>query len=219
MTDKQKTCCFTGHRPGKLSFGYDETHPDCLRLKVALIGAVDRMRDRGVTTFYSGMAQGVDMMAAEIVLDIKRAYLDSRMRLVAVLPYEGQANRWTEKYRERYFTILSKADEVITLQKRYTDTCLLERNRYMVDKVRLSHRGLQRGGRRHRLHRGLREEAGAGRYPHQPRRPARRADYFFHPASAPVGRIRAQRKALTCKSGLERVDKAATLYRGHPLPL
>jgi len=38
MTDKQKTRCFTGHRPDKLPFGYDEESPDCLRLKVSLIG-------------------------------------------------------------------------------------------------------------------------------------------------------------------------------------
>ena len=133
MTDKQKTCCFTGHRPNKLSFGDDEDSPHCLRLKVGLIGEVDKMRKEGVTTFLTGMAQGIDLIAAELVLDVKRAYPDDQIRLVAVVPYEGQANEWTEKYRERYFTVLSKADEVVTLHNRYTDTCMQERNRYMVD--------------------------------------------------------------------------------------
>jgi uncharacterized phage-like protein YoqJ len=131
--DKQKTCCFSGHRPGKLSFGYDEGHPACLRLKVSLIGEIDKRREEGVTTFLTGMAQGIDMIAAGIMLDLKRAYPAENIRLIAIVPYEGQADRWTAECRERYFTILSKADKVIILQKRYTDTCIQERNRYLVD--------------------------------------------------------------------------------------
>lgn len=133
MTDKQKTCCFSGHRPCKLSFGYDEGHPDCLRLKASLMHEVDKMRGNGVNTFLTGMAQGIDLIAAGIVLDIRKVYPGGNIRLVAVIPYEGQADRWMVPYRERYFDILSKADEVITLQTRYTDGCMQERNRYMAD--------------------------------------------------------------------------------------
>jgi uncharacterized phage-like protein YoqJ len=133
MTGKQNTCCFTGHRPQKLSFGYGEGHPDCRRLKVRLIGEIDRMRKNGVTAFMTGMAQGVDLIAAELVLDLRRAYPEDCIRLVAVLPYEGQADRWNEQYRERYFTVLSEADDVIPLQKRYTGDCMQKRNRYLVD--------------------------------------------------------------------------------------
>jgi len=133
MNDKQKTCCFSGHRPAKLSFGYDEEHPDCFRLKVRLLSLIDEMRKRGVTTYFSGMAQGIDIFAAEAVTDIRRTYPGDNIRLIAVIPYEGQADRWSEKYRERYFNILAKTDEVITLQKRYTENCMLERDRYMID--------------------------------------------------------------------------------------
>lgn len=133
MIDKQKTCCFTGHRPAKLSFGYDEGSPDCLRLKVRLTGLIDEMRMKGVTTFITGMAQGVDIFAAEAVIDIRRAYTKDKIRLIAVIPYEGQADKWNEKYRERYFDILATADDVITLQHRYTESCMLERDRYMVN--------------------------------------------------------------------------------------
>jgi uncharacterized phage-like protein YoqJ len=133
MTDKENTCCFTGHRPQKLTFGYDEGHPDCRRLKVRLIGEIDRMRKNGVTGFMPGMAQGVDLIAAELVLDLRRAYPEDRIRLVAVLPYEGQADRWSGQSRERYFTVLSEADGVITLQSRYSGDCMQKRNRYLVD--------------------------------------------------------------------------------------
>jgi len=133
MENKRKTCCFTGHRPAKLSFGYDEESPECLRLKVRLLSLIDEMRMKRVTNFLSGMAQGVDIIAAEAVLDIRRTYPQDKIRLVAAVPYEGQADRWSEAYRERYFNILAVADEVITLQQRYTDRCMLDRDRYMVD--------------------------------------------------------------------------------------
>lgn len=133
MEGIRKTCCFTGHRPAKLSFGYDEESPDCLRLKVRLLSLIDEMRMKGVTSFLSGMAQGVDILAAEAVIDIRRTYPQDKIRLIAVVPYEGQADRWSEAYRERYFNILAVADEVITLQHRYTDHCMLDRDRYMVD--------------------------------------------------------------------------------------
>lgn len=136
MTDKQKICCLSGHRPNKLSFGYDEGHPDCLRLKVSLMNETDKMRRNGVTAFLTGMAQGIDLIAAGVVLDIRRAYPADHIRLVAVVSYEGQADRWSAGYRERYYHILSKADEVLILQKRYSDTCMQERNRYMVDASR-----------------------------------------------------------------------------------
>jgi uncharacterized phage-like protein YoqJ len=133
MEYKHKTCCFTGHCPAKLSFEYDEESPECLRLKVSLLSLIDEMRMKGVTNFLSGMAQGVDIIAAEAVLDIRRTYPQDKIRLVAAVPYEGQADRWSEAYRERYFNILAVADEVITLQHRYTDRCMLDRDRYMVD--------------------------------------------------------------------------------------
>ena len=131
MNDSSKTCCFTGHRPSKLPFGYDEEHPDCLRLKVMLLCEIDRLRGEGINVFLSGMAQGVDIFAAEAVLDIRKAYPE--VRLVAVVPFEGQADRWSPEYRERYFSILAGADEVITLRTRYAEGCLRERNRTMVD--------------------------------------------------------------------------------------
>ena len=39
--DKEKTCCFTGHRPDKLPWGEDEDDPRCLRLKQSIARAVE----------------------------------------------------------------------------------------------------------------------------------------------------------------------------------
>ena len=63
-----KTCAFTGHRPKGLS--YPESVVRCTALKEKLRSLIVKlMEEAGVTHFISGMAQGVDMYAAEIVLE------------------------------------------------------------------------------------------------------------------------------------------------------
>ena len=77
------------------------------------------------------MAIGVDMICAEVILDLKSKY--PYITLECALPCETQANRWTEKYRDRYFSIIEKSDKETLLQTHYTADCMHKRNRYMVD--------------------------------------------------------------------------------------
>lgn len=128
---KQQACSFTGHRPQRFSFGYDEEDKKCIQLKLVMARQVNLLIESGVSVFYTGMAQGVDQYGAEIVLAMKRQY--PHIRLIAVLPCETQANKWSPEQRERYFNTLAECDDVITLQTRYTPQCMWERNRYMVD--------------------------------------------------------------------------------------
>lgn len=124
-------CAFTGHRPERFSFGYDNEDEKCIRLKLLMANEIAKLIEKGVFLFYTGMAQGVDQYGAEIILDMKRQY--PHIHLIAVLPCETQANRWLPAQRERYFNILADCNDVITLRAHYTPHCMLERNRYMVD--------------------------------------------------------------------------------------
>ena len=82
-----KTCAFTGHRPKGL--GYPESDGRCAALKEKLRSLIIRlMEEEGVTHFISGMAQGVDMYAAEIVLDLKQTY--PYITLECAIPYESR---------------------------------------------------------------------------------------------------------------------------------
>lgn len=58
---RQHRCCFTGHRPEKLNISEEQL---CVRLGLE----IDRAIEDGFTTFISGMAKGVDICAAELVL-------------------------------------------------------------------------------------------------------------------------------------------------------
>lgn len=125
------SCAFTGHRPARFGFGYDEKDERCIRLKAVLAEQIASLVSVGVKMFYSGMALGIDQWAAEIVLDMKKEH--PGLYLAAILPCETQADKWPEESRERYFDLLPLCDDVKTLNARYTPTCMKERDRFLVD--------------------------------------------------------------------------------------
>lgn len=125
------TCAFTGHRPSSFHFGYDEQHPDCVMLKLVMAWQIAALIDNGVYTFLTGMSPGVDFWGAEIVLAFQR--LRPELRLIAALPCETQANKWSAEQRERYFNILAECDEVVYIGRHYTKDCMFRRNRWLID--------------------------------------------------------------------------------------
>lgn len=131
---KTKKCAFTGHRPQSLPFGFNEADERYIALKQKLRDEIIRqIEENGVTHFITGMAIGVDMFAAEIVLGLKSAY--NGITLECAFPCETQAEKWSEALRDRYFDIASKCDKETLLQQRYTPDCMHKRNRYMVDQA------------------------------------------------------------------------------------
>lgn len=128
-----KTCAFTGHRPNSFPWKYDETARDCVLLKKVLAGQIDALVGEGVTEWLSGMALGTDLWGAEIVLSLKKK--NPALRLHCILPCEGQEVKWPKAEQERYRSILRQADEVVYVSRAYHSDCMLERNRYMVDRA------------------------------------------------------------------------------------
>ena len=125
------TCAFTGHRPKSFPWKYNEAAPDCILLKEVLAEQIKALADRGVTDWLSGMAQGVDLWCAQIVLDLRKK--NPVLKLHCVLPCRGQESKWATSVQKRYRSILAQANEVIYVGQEYSQDCMLERNRYMVD--------------------------------------------------------------------------------------
>lgn len=124
-------CAFTGHRPHKLPWRYNEADSRCLALKAALSEQITRLVDAGVTDFYSGGADGVDCWSSLIVLELKKK--NPALKLHLILPHEGQADRWNDSAQERYHSILKKADSVEYVSREYYDGCMLDRNHRLVE--------------------------------------------------------------------------------------
>ncbi|MBR3941729.1 MAG: DUF1273 family protein [Clostridia bacterium] len=125
------TVCFTGHRPQSLPFGFDETHPDCVNLKNRLSDEIGKLIAQGATTFYTGMAQGIDTFAAEAVLQYKKT--NPAIRLIAAIPCPDQAIKWRLSDQKRYNSILAQCDQKVLVSPNYHRGCMHQRNRFMVD--------------------------------------------------------------------------------------
>ena len=123
--DKRKTrCCFTGHRPQKLSRPVDDIKVD---LENEILAAV---RD-GYTCFITGMACGTDIWAGNIVLRLKDRFPD--LKLIAAVPFPEVAACWPDEWKQKYHFLLSRADWVQFICPEYCAEAYRLRNRWMVD--------------------------------------------------------------------------------------
>ena len=131
-----KILAFTGLRPHKLPWGTNEEHPACLSLQMAIRERlIWLIENENVRHMISGMAMGIDMICAELVLELKNICPD--VTLEAAIPCRGQDLLWSQKYRNRYGQILERCDSIHVVSEEYTDDCMERRNKYMVDKCDL----------------------------------------------------------------------------------
>lgn len=148
MRGRPTSCCFTGHRPAKLPWGFDENDERCAALKKRILDAVETACEEGYTHFICGMAMGCDLYFAEAVLAAKERF--PGVTLEAAIPCLTQTDGWPEEQKERYQRILSACDYETVVQERYSRDCMQRRNRYMVDHATMliaAHDGLPGGTR------------------------------------------------------------------------
>lgn len=132
MNDKEKTVCFTGHRPQKLPWKFNENDVGCMAMKEIAKLEITNAILSGKEHFISGMALGFDMIAAEIVLELKEEY--PHISLECAIPCKDQDKMWPAQQKERYKYILSRADKITYVSdKPYFDGCMQNRNKYMID--------------------------------------------------------------------------------------
>ena len=129
---KNYTCCFTGHRPQKLPWGFNERHPQCENLKKRLAVEIENAIKEGYHTFWCGMALGFDLMCAEAVLKLKKHY--PKIKLFGALPCKNQEKKWHLIWQERYQQILAQLDGVRCIFDEYNGAeCMHERNQFMIN--------------------------------------------------------------------------------------
>lgn len=129
MEDIAHSLCFTGHRPDKLPTG--EKYQLMLN---TLYRCIDYAVTKGYTTFYTGLADGIDYLAAEYLFRLRMN--NPQIRIIGVQPCED----YFDFFRRRGYNtchldqMMAFADQIITLPgTSYDSQCFLRRNRYMVD--------------------------------------------------------------------------------------
>lgn len=135
MRARQESCCFTGHRPAKLPWRYNEEDGRCLALKRRIADAVEAAYDQGYRHFLCGMAQGCDLYFCECVLALRERRPD--VTVEAAIPCPTQADGWPAALRERYDRLVAACDFETLVSARYSSSCMQRRDRYMVDHAML----------------------------------------------------------------------------------
>ena len=101
MKKRMHRACFTGHRPEKL-----------MRFENAIRKDLEKQIRQAVTdglnVFISGMARGVDIWAAQIVLKLRNEGTD--VKLICACPYKGFELGWSREWQQQYKEVLESAD-------------------------------------------------------------------------------------------------------------
>ena len=127
MTETEKRMhrvCFTGHRPKKL------IRPE-KAIKQDLEKEIRQAIADGLNVFITGMARGVDIWAAQIVLNLRSKGVD--VKLICACPFEGVERGWSQEWQKQYTEIISSADCVRYICPSYSRSCFQIRNEWMVD--------------------------------------------------------------------------------------
>jgi uncharacterized phage-like protein YoqJ len=77
------------------------------------------------------MSRGVDLWAADIVLELRRYNKD--LKLVCVIPFEGMEDRWPADWKKHYDLVRRQADFVWVLSDRYYKDAYQNRNQWLVN--------------------------------------------------------------------------------------
>ncbi len=122
---KKDTCCFTGHR--NIRKADEKTIRTKIREQVLPLLAL------GVTTYMVGGAIGFDMLAAEMLLDLREKE-GKELKIISALPFLQWREKWPEEAIEREDRILKKSDEILISADAYNRKAYLDRDRMMVDR-------------------------------------------------------------------------------------
>lgn len=122
---RMRRCCFTGHRPEKLHMPEQEV---LIKLEKSIRQAISE----GINVFITGMAPGVDIWAAEIVIRLRD---EERypLKLIAAIPYPDFDQRWSLSWQKRYAAVMAAADLRREISPKYHRGVYQVRNEWMVD--------------------------------------------------------------------------------------
>lgn len=132
--DINKTVCFTGRRP-KYLFGYNDTK-SYLKLMSYMYGIVKEIYNEGYRNFITGGAQGFDQLMFRVVNKLKKDNPNTDIKNILYLPCKEQSSKWGKEGlfgSDNYDKMLKAADCIYYVSDTYTNTCLMDRNRAMID--------------------------------------------------------------------------------------
>lgn len=128
--DKEKTVAFTGNRDLTTSDGRIDRNLENV-IRTELYSLVENLYKQGKDTYLNGGAIGFDMMAAEVVLELKKKY--PSIRLIIAIPFKGQELKFSQRDKKRYQYIIDSSDsQVLIWDGGFSRIAYHKRNDYLI---------------------------------------------------------------------------------------
>ena len=110
-----KRLVVTGYKQHELGI-FDDKHPGIRFIKKALEKRLVSFLEEGLEWVIVSGQLGIEMWAAEVVLDLKKEYTE--LKYAVITPFLEQEKNWNELKQEKYRMIVAKADFHTSLTKR-----------------------------------------------------------------------------------------------------
>ena len=88
-----------------------------LTLFAGMVTEIKSLYASGCRNFFSGMAEGGDLVFAKAVLAARNELTD--IRLVAAIPFREQSARYSDMNKRLYISLLEEADKTVVLSESY----------------------------------------------------------------------------------------------------
>lgn len=122
-SQREKTCCFTGHR-------YLPPEPS-LPLQSAIKSAVKCLISKGVIYYGVGGAIGFDTLAAETLFELRKEF--PQIRVILVYLFEGFYLQWSLNQQKKFQILLPQYDKIVCISNTPCREAFLARNRHLIN--------------------------------------------------------------------------------------
>lgn len=130
------TAAFSGYRPTKLpEQGSKRVQTN---LQTRLRNAILETLNRGYTTYLNGCMAGWDILAAEVVLELRKAYPE--IKCISIAPFRRAflvGPNWTPEWRARALAVYRQSDQAFALEEQYRRGIYYARDRFLIDHAAL----------------------------------------------------------------------------------
>lgn len=126
-----KRLVITGYKPHELGV-FNDQHPGVNIIKKALNGHLLSMLDEGLEWVIVSGQLGVETWALDVVIELKEVY--PQLKYAIITPFLDQEKNWNDTKKEKYQSLLTKADFQISVTKKSYEGPwqFIEKNKFVI---------------------------------------------------------------------------------------
>ena len=128
-------CTVIAEAPSYFPWGFDEEDERCVKLKLLILSRLSHLQAKGETRCFIPIDAGFGLYAAELAASLTVA--GEGPQLFCLIPCEEQAVKWSPELRNRYYAVLEKCTEPISVSVERTPTCELDAMLEAIDRADL----------------------------------------------------------------------------------